>query len=109
MMVGKDDVRDLIGRMDQLRERTEDRGLVRHHPGIDNHTNIAITHEANGAGDAFPDITRKEDPEFSTHGWSILRRALTILPLDRRASPSTARVTASFARLIRRLANMATL
>jgi hypothetical protein len=75
MMVGKDDVGDVSRRIDKLPERAQDGRRFRHHSRIDNHPNLAVSYEADRAGEAIPDVTRKQDPEFRTHGPSIVRIA----------------------------------
>lgn len=67
VMVGEDDVGDLVWRIDKLPKRTQDGGRVGHHARIDNHPYIVIADEANRAGSVVPDITRKENPELGLH------------------------------------------
>jgi hypothetical protein len=74
-MVRKDDVGDLVRRVNNLPKRTQDGSRFRHHSRIDHHPNLAIAHEADGARHAVADVTHKEDPEFGTHGSSIVRIA----------------------------------
>ncbi len=75
VMVGKNDVGDLVRRVNNLPKGMQDGSRFRHHSRIDHHPNLAISYEADRAGDAVPDVTRKQDPEFHTHGPSIVRIA----------------------------------
>jgi len=67
MMVGQDHVGDSVGRVDQLLERRQDGGGLRHHPGIDDDANIAVLHEAHRAGDPLANVPREQDVKCRGH------------------------------------------
>src|SRR6266550_2025690 len=61
VMVGKDDIADLIRGINDLPERTEDGSRYGDHSRVDDDPNIAVPDEADRAGDAIPDIASKQD------------------------------------------------
>lgn len=68
VVVTEDDVRHLLGRHAEARERIEDGGARGDHPRVNDRDHVAIPEEADGSGDAFVRVAFEEDIECGQGG-----------------------------------------